>query len=74
MALTDRIQAAVDTDLIDAELQACRVEVAGSRDGDVVGEVVAVVLLGRSCRFLDWLVVPVVCAPQIEGDSTMLSA
>jgi hypothetical protein len=54
--------------LIDAELEGSCVEIARSGDGDVVGEVVAVVLFGWPRGFLDRLVVPVVRPPQVEGN------
>jgi hypothetical protein len=62
-ALTDRIQAPLRPNLVDAELEGRGVEIPRRRDGYVVGEVVGVVLFGWSCGLLDRLVVPVVCPP-----------
>lgn len=66
---TDGVQTTVGADLVDAELERGSVEVAGRGDGDVVGEIVGVVVLGRPRGLLHRLVVPVVCPPQVERDS-----
>ena len=66
---TNGIQTPIYSNLIDTKLETRRRKVARRGNGHVVGEIVLVVVLAGTGRFFHWLVVPVVSAPEVEGNS-----
>ena len=63
---TDCVQTMIQPYLIDTELQPSSVVVSGSGDGDVVFEVVTVVLLHWPRITLVWMIDPVACSPEVK--------